>query len=105
MRALRGRGGSYVDIDFAFAFFFSKDGCPLILPSSYRGYLHARAKPSLQWLQVILDARLARKADPPKTATTSHACPHCGGTLQKTKRMARAPPKLRNEHFFDVVAA
>lgn len=81
-----------------------------VLPSGfhrirYRGYLHARAKPTLQWLQVILDARLPRKNDNQPKPSTEPACPHCGGSLLRTKRMARAPPALRNQHFFDAVAA
>lgn len=70
----------------------------------YRGYLHARAKRSLQWLQVQLDARL-RKREQPTPAGPPLTCPRCGSPLHRTGKMARAPPMHRNHHFHQIVAA
>ncbi|MBC2604430.1 IS91 family transposase [Puniceicoccus vermicola] len=71
----------------------------------YRGFLHARGKPRLLWLQLLLDAKL----QPPPESTPVHgreiACPRCGGPMRKIKKMPRAPPAHRNEHFFHAVAA
>jgi Zn finger protein HypA/HybF involved in hydrogenase expression len=71
----------------------------------YRGYLHARGKPALQWLQVLLDARILKRSDSVQPVTTGYTCPRCGGAMQKVQRMPRAPPSRRNEHFFNRVAA
>jgi hypothetical protein len=70
----------------------------------YRGFLHARGKPKLQWLQVLLGARLLNANDVPKPAHPGYLCPRCGTPMQRTSRHARAPPAARNEHFFSVVA-
>lgn len=70
----------------------------------YRGFLHARGKPALQWLQTLLDARLAKR----KTLEQSsipYLCPRCGTPMKRGERLARAPPHQRNEHFFSIVAA
>jgi hypothetical protein len=71
----------------------------------YRGFLHARGKPKLQWLQVLLGARILKADDLPKLAHSGYLCPRCGIPMQRTKRHARAPPAERNERFFNVVAA
>ena len=71
----------------------------------YRGFLHARGKPKLQWLQLLLGARILKAKDQPKPAHTGYLCPRCGTPMQRTSRHARAPPAQRNEHFFNVVAA
>jgi len=71
----------------------------------YRGFLHARGKARLQWLQLLLDARLNPRTKSGPTAEREHLCPRCGRTMRKIKRMPRAPPAHRNEHFFYAVAA
>ena len=71
----------------------------------YRGYLHARGKPRLQWLQVLLGARIAKPVETTKPAHTGYLCPRCGTLMQRTRRHARAPPAERNQHFFNIVAA
>jgi hypothetical protein len=71
----------------------------------YRGFLHARGKAKLQWLQVLLGARILNANDAPKSAHAGYLCPRCGTPMQRTTRHARAPPAQRNEHFFNVVAA
>ena len=70
----------------------------------YRGFLHARGKPSLQWLQTLLDASLP-KPEASKPTCTPYLCPRCGSPMKKGERLARAPPHQRNEHFFSIVAA
>jgi hypothetical protein len=72
----------------------------------YRGFLHARGKPALQWLQLLLEAKLR----PPKkeTAPTKQAeptCPHCGAPMLRMRRIPRAPPGHRNDQFFQSLAA
>ena len=71
----------------------------------YRGFLHARGKPKLQWLQVLLGARILKPSDQPEPAHAGYLCPRCGAPMQRTTKHARAPPAARNEHFFNVVAA
>lgn len=71
----------------------------------YRGFLHARGKPKLQWLQLLLGARILNAGDAPKPAHSGYLCPRCGTPMQRTHRHARAPPAARNEHFFSLVAA
>ncbi|MEM6888721.1 MAG: hypothetical protein AAF636_11335, partial [Pseudomonadota bacterium] len=71
----------------------------------YRGYLHARGKAALDWLRLILDARLQPKEDPRPTAPHEPTCPRCGAAMRRVRRMPRAPPSQRNEHFFLSVAA
>ena len=71
----------------------------------YRGFMHARGKPTLQCLQVLLDALIPRASDKPKPGVTGYTCPRCGCIMRKIKRMPRAPPAHRNEHFFHIVAA
>lgn len=71
----------------------------------YRGFLHARGKPALQWLQTALNARLLpreKKTTPP--APVYH-CPLCGSAMQRTNKRSRAPPEERNHHFLATVAA
>ena len=70
----------------------------------YRGFLHARGKPSLQWLQTLLDARLPKRKAP-EQPSTPYLCPRCGTPMRKGERLARAPPHQRNQHFFSIVAA
>lgn len=71
----------------------------------YRGFLHARAKPTLQWLQVLLDATIPAKQPPSPTAADNRICPHCGRPMRAGQRLARAPPLQRNHHFFQRLAA
>lgn len=71
----------------------------------YRGFLHARGKPKLQWLQLLLDARIPKPEEPSAPTHGGYLCPRCGNTMQRTKRHARAPPQERNERFFNAVAA
>ena len=71
----------------------------------YYGFLHARGKPRLQWLQLILDARIPTAEELSKPAHAGYLCPRCGKVMQRTKQHARAPPQERNERFFDAVAA
>lgn len=71
----------------------------------YRGFLHARGKPALQWLQLLLDARLRPTEVATAQALAEPVCPRCGAAMQRVRRMPRAPPAERNEHFFHSVAA
>lgn len=71
----------------------------------YRGFLHARGKHALQWLQLLLDARLRPREDSTPSPPAEHICPRCGGAMLRVRRMPRAPPAQRNEHFFQSVAA
>ena len=68
----------------------------------YRGYLHARGKSALDWLRLILDAKLQPQVE---TSPREPTCPRCGGEMLRVRRMPRAPPCQRNEHFFLSVAA
>lgn len=72
----------------------------------YRGFLHARAKPTLQWLQTALNARLLKreKIIPPLPKPVYH-CPLCGNVMQRANKQSRAPPAERNLHFLGTVAA
>jgi len=71
----------------------------------YRGFLHARGKPALQWLQLLLDARLRPPEAEAPNAPVEPTCPRCGAAMLRVRRMPRAPPALRNNHFFQSVAA
>lgn len=71
----------------------------------YRGFLHARGKAALEWLRLILDARLQPKEAPLPIAPHQPTCPRCGKAMLRVRRMPRAPPRQRNEHFFQSVAA
>ena len=71
----------------------------------YRGFLHARGKPTLQWLQLLLDARLRPPKDNVPTTPVEPTCPRCGAAMLRVRRMPRAPPAMRNDHFFQSVAA
>ena len=71
----------------------------------YRGFLHARGKSRLQWLQTLLDARISRSADLAKPQCCNYLCRRCGTLMQPVRSLARAPPAQRNEHFFNRVAA
>lgn len=71
----------------------------------YRGFLHARGKFRLQWLQVLLDARIAKADNSARPSGHDYHCRHCGTPMQLVRGLARAPPAQRNEHFFNIVAA
>jgi hypothetical protein len=71
----------------------------------YRGFLHARGKPALQWLQLLLDARLCPRQETAPNAPVEPTCPRCGAAMLRVRRMPRAPPALRNDHFFQSIAA
>ena len=71
----------------------------------YRGFLHARGKPTLDWLRLILDARLQPPEEVLPTAPHQPTCPRCGKAMHRVRRMPRARPCQRNEHFFHSVAA
>lgn len=71
----------------------------------YRGFLHARGKFRLQWLQTLLDARILRTADQVRPVYCEYLCRRCGTAMQPVRGLARAPPAQRNEHFFSIVAA
>lgn len=71
----------------------------------YHGFLHARGKAALGWLQLLLDARLQPPPKPVPPSERTYHCPRCGAPLLRIRRMPRAPPAQRNEHFFYVVAA
>ncbi|MCC5790856.1 MAG: phage integrase N-terminal SAM-like domain-containing protein [Opitutales bacterium] len=71
----------------------------------YRGFLYARGKAALEWLQLLLDARLRKPVEAPPETPVEIRCPHCGAIMFRTRRMPRAPPDQRNEHFFHTVAA
>lgn len=70
----------------------------------YRGFLHARGKTALQWLQLLLETRLRPTPETPPCPEHTHRCPRCGAHMQQTKRMPRAPPHQRNAHFLMIVA-
>ena len=70
-----------------------------VLPSGfhrvrYRGFLHARGKPTLQLLQLLLDARIIKPRIKPSAPPIS--CPHCGHAMQRGPHYGRAPPHKRN---------
>lgn len=46
----------------------------------YRGFLHARGKPKLQWLQLLLDARIPKPEEPSAPTHGGYLCPRCGNT-------------------------
>ena len=71
----------------------------------YRGFLHARGKAALQWLQLLLDAKLRPPKETSPTKPAEPTCPHCGAPMLRVRRMPRAPPEQRNNHFFQSVAA
>lgn len=71
----------------------------------YRGFLHARGKKSLEILQFALKARLSRKEKETPESPREVRCPHCGKVMSRMGRFARAPPKRRNQDFFQRVAA
>ena len=71
----------------------------------YRGFLHARGKGKLEWLQLLLNARLVKKTAPPAPVDCIYVCRRCGRAMQAVKHLARAPPEQRNDHFFSRVAA
>lgn len=70
----------------------------------YYGYLHPQGKPTLQWLQLILEAQ-PPKTDSAPTVPGDILCPHCGSPMQRTARLARAPPPWRNADFHQRIAA
>lgn len=71
----------------------------------YYGYLHAQGKAALQWLQLILDARLDQaEAITPRTSGEP-TCPKCGAPMLRSCALARAPPPQRNHHFLQRIAA
>lgn len=71
----------------------------------YRGFLHARGKAALDWLRLILDAKLQPQREVSPISPREPTCPRCGGVMLRVRRMPRAPPCQRNEHFFLSVAA
>lgn len=71
----------------------------------YRGFLHARGKAALDWLRLILNARLPPRKEVLPIAPHEPTCPRCGKAMLRVRRMPRAPPTQRNEHFFHSVAA
>ena len=71
----------------------------------YRGFLHARGKPTFQLLQTLLDARILKTADQARPVHFEYLCRRCGTAMQPLRGLARAPPAQRNEHFFSIVAA
>lgn len=71
----------------------------------YRGFLHARGKAALDWMRLILDARLAPPQETAPRAPAEFRCPRCGGIMRRVRHMPRAPPARRNEHFHHAVAA
>lgn len=72
----------------------------------YRGFLHARGKAALQWLQTALGARLARGENKtPAASAPPYLCPFCGSIMQRKNKHSRAPPEERNQHFLAIVAA
>jgi hypothetical protein len=71
----------------------------------YRGFLHPRGKAALQWLQTILEAKLQTTEPPVPTTPLEPTCPRCGAAMLRVRRMPRAPPAIRNRHFFQTIAA
>lgn len=73
----------------------------------YLGFLHARGKTALHWLQMLLDAKLRPQpsAQPLPRGQCAMRCPRCGGALFSISRMPRAPPAQRNYTFMATVAA
>lgn len=71
----------------------------------YRGFLHARGKSKLQWLQLLLDARICRTANRSTPRRSDYICRRCGTAMELVRSLARAPPAQRNEHFFNIFAA
>lgn len=71
----------------------------------YYGYLHAQGKAALQWLQLVLDARLAKTENRPPPTASEPTCPKCGCPMRRTTALARAPPWQRNHHFILRIAA
>jgi hypothetical protein len=71
----------------------------------YRGFLHARGKPALEWLQTALDARLRKREKKPPSPQPVYHCPRCGRPMQRKNKPSRAPPDERNYHFLSTVAA
>lgn len=71
----------------------------------YYGFLHARGKATLEWLQLLLDAH--RRPETESTPNSEHIflCPRCRTPMMRTRQMPRAPPAQRNQHFFDIIAA
>lgn len=67
----------------------------------YRGFLHARAKETLDWLRLLLIASFGHpKPSNAKAESTPPTCPRCGRPMQSVQSMPRAPPVLRNQCFF-----
>lgn len=71
----------------------------------YRGFLHARGKAALQWLQLLLEAKLRPAKQTAPTEPAEPTCPHCGAIMLRVRRMPRAPPEHRNDQFFQSLAA
>ena len=70
----------------------------------YRGFLHARGKRKLEWLRLLLGARLIKKNARAEPVDCVYVCRRCGTAMQAVKRLARAPPAQKNELFFSIVA-
>ena len=71
----------------------------------YHGFLHARGKSKLQWLQTLLDVRIRRVARAVRQPARDYLCYRCATAMEPIRRLARAPPAQRNKHFFNRVAA
>lgn len=71
----------------------------------YRGFLHARGKAALQWLQLLLEAKLRPAKQTAPSEPPEPTCPHCGATMLRVRRMPRAPPEHRNDQFLQSLAA
>ena len=71
----------------------------------YRGFMHARGKPGLQWLQVLLQAKLKTPLQKAHEAIQSMICPQCGGQSRRTQQYARAPPRRRYRKFIERMTA
>ena len=65
----------------------------------YRGFLHARGKPTLDWLRLILDARLQPPEEVLPTAPHQPTCPRCGKAMHRVRRMPRAPVSAQRTLF------
>ena len=73
----------------------------------YYGFLHPRARPTLQLLQTLLDAAIpgSNSLLPMPPGDTSVGCPHCGYPMTLTSHLPRAPPYLRFQAFLLALAA
>ena len=70
----------------------------------YSGYLHARGKSALDWLRLILHAKLQPQVETSATSPLEPTCPSCGAEMLRVRPMPRTPPCQRAEHFLSVAA-